>query len=110
MSIIDEIKRERINRVPEEYKSRILENIKFQLIDCSHGDWALIDGAAHYPNQEWEFPSERERARFKSYTPCIKAPFRFHEAIAEWLRTLGFSCCRHYNRGGVDNGMEIRIR
>ena len=102
MSIIDEIKSARINSVPEEYRDAILASVKAQLIDGWRGDYALIDGASHYRPQEWKIP--------KDPGGTICAPFRFHEAIAEWLRTLGFSCCRHYNRGGVDNGMEVRIR
>lgn len=104
MSIIDEIRSARINSVPEEYKSAILASVKAQLIDGWRGDYALIDGASHYCRQEWEIPKD------PSGGGTVRAPFRFHEAIAEWLRTLGFSCCRHYNRGGVDNGMEVRIR
>lgn len=104
MSIIDEIRSARIESVPEEYRDAILASVKAQLVDGWRGDYALIDGAAHYPRQEWEIPKDPGGGG------TVRAPFRFHEAIAEWLRTLGFSCCRHYNRGGVDNGMEVRIR
>ena len=102
MSIIDEIRSARIESVPAQYRDAILASVKAQLIDGWRGDYALIDGAAHYSRQEWKMPN----------TPggTVCAPFRFHEAIAEWLRTLGFSCCRHYNRRGVDNGMEVHIR
>lgn len=96
--------------IPEEYKNEILANIKAQLIEGHRGDYALIDGAAHYPNQEWKFPGEFERRQWPNHTCAIRAPFRFHAAIADWLHTLGFSCCRHYNKGGVDNGMEVRLR
>lgn len=102
MSIVDEIRSERINQVPEEYKQKILASVKSQLVKGWHGDWAHIDGAAHYPNQDWKFPS--------TDWGSVQAPFRYHAAIADWLHTLGFSCCRHYNKGGVDNGMEVRLR
>lgn len=102
MNIIDEIRSERMNQVPEEYKQKILASVKSQLVNGCHGDWAHIDGAAHYPNQEWQFPN--------SDWGSVRAPYRYHAAIADWLRSLGFSCCRHYNKGGVDNGMEVRLR
>ncbi len=102
MSITDEIRSARMNKVPEEYKKKILTSVKAQLIDGYHGDWAHIDGAAHYPDQEWKMPSSPHGS--------VCAPFRFHAAIADWLRSLGFTCCRHYNKGGVDNGMEVRLR
>lgn len=56
MGIIDEIRSARIDRVPEQYKDAILASVKAQLIDGWRGDYALIDGASHYPNQEWKLP------------------------------------------------------
>lgn len=103
MSIIDDIRAERVAAIPAQYKDDILKSVKKQLVSGRNGDYALIDGAAHYCKQEWKFP-ERE------WETIVTAPFRYHAAISDWLRSLGFSCCRHYNKGGVDNGMEVRLR
>ena len=95
-NIIKEIQKERINLIPDMYKQAILDNIKLQL---KYSDTARIDGAAHYSNRDWDFPSN-------SY--CY-APFRYHAAISEWLKTLGFVTSRYYNKGGVDNGLKVWI-
>lgn len=42
MNIIDEIRSERMNQVPEEYKQKILASVKSQLVNGCHGDWAHI--------------------------------------------------------------------
>lgn len=96
MSIIDEIRKGRVEFVPAEYKEKILMNIKEQLIK---NDNARIDGAAHYRNHEWKFPE----------SGICAAPYRYHAAIAEWLRSLGFHTQRYYNQGGVDNGLQVWI-
>lgn len=96
MSIIDEIRRGRVEFVPAEYKDKILMCVKTQLIK---NETARIDGAAHYNNQEWKFPE----------SGYCSAPYRYHAAIAEWLRGLGFHTQRYYNPGGVDNGLQVWI-
>lgn len=53
-NIIEEIKKERVALIPEEYKNAILDNIKMQL---KYSEIARIDGAAHYSNRDWNFPS-----------------------------------------------------
>lgn len=95
-NIIEEIRKDRINLIPDEYKHAILRNIKTQL---AYSSTARIDGAAHYANRDWSFPSN-------SY--CY-APYKYHAAISEWLKTLGFNTSRYYNKGGVDNGLQIWI-
>lgn len=95
-NIIEEIKKERVALIPEEYKNAILDNIKMQL---KYSEIARIDGASHYPNRGWNFPSN-------SY--CY-APFKYHAAISEWLQTLGFGTSRYYNKGGIDNGLKVWI-
>lgn len=102
MSVIDDIRAERVATIPAKYKDEILKSVRKQLVNGSRGDYAIVDGAAHYPHQEWRIPVEDWQS--------VRAPFKYHAAIADWLRSLGFSCCRHYNKGGVDNGMEVRLR
>lgn len=96
MSIIDEIRKQRIAFVPEEYKEKILINIKHQL---TYKEVARIDGASHYASRDWSFPDN-------SY--CY-APYIYHAAISEWLNSLGFRTSRYYNKGGVDNGLNVWI-
>lgn len=96
MNIIQEIKNERIAFVPCEYKQSILENIKMQL---KTQQYARIDGASHYANRGWNFPKN-------SY--CY-APYKYHVAISEWLNSIGFHTQRYYNKGGIDNGLQIWI-
>jgi hypothetical protein len=95
MNVIDEIKKERIEFVPQEYKDSILQSIKKQLV---LRDFAIVDGARHYKNQEWEFSTHK-----------CKAPFKYHAAIATWLESIGFFTSRYYNNFGVDNGLKVRI-
>lgn len=95
-NIIEEIKKERVELIPEEYKNAILDNIKMQL---KYSEIARIDGAAHYPNRDWDFPDNRY---------CY-VPHKYHAALSEWLKTLGFYTRRYYNKGGIDNGLEVWI-
>lgn len=95
MNVIDEIKRARQQLVSEEQKKEILSRIKTQLIER---EYAIVDGARHYKDQEWRFG--------ETY---IRAPYRCHAAISEWLQELGFKTSRYYNKGGVDNGLQVCI-
>lgn len=94
MSIIDEIKQARTQLISEEHKRQILLRIKNQLIK---DEYAIIDGASHYPEQSWKFGE----------TTYVRVPFKYHAAISEWLQSLGFKTSRYYNRGGVDNGLKV---
>ena len=40
---------------------------------------------------------------------AVETPYRYHAAIAEWLRSLRFHTQRYYNQGGVDNGLQVWI-
>lgn len=95
-NIIEEIKQSRIASISEEQKNSILENIKRQLV---HKYEARIDGAAHYREQVWNFPKDK----------YCQAPFEFHAAIEQWLKSLGFRTRRYYNSFGVDQGLLVSI-
>lgn len=94
MSIIDEIRKERMNLLTNEQKEKLLSCIKKQLVNS---DYAIVDGAYHYYAQEWKY----------SEAGYCKAPFALHSAIKEWLQTLGFHTSRYYNGYGVDNGLKV---
>ena len=96
MTIIEEIKQARNQMLTEEQKSEILKRVKNQLVIKKE---AIIDGARHYQNQEWLFRGET----------YVRAPFKYHAAISAWLEDLGFMTSRYYNRGGVDNGLQVWI-
>lgn len=100
---INDIREARIKLLSEDRKEKILINIKNQLL---YNGYARIDGAAHYGNKEWNFPTMDEKHQ---YQPICYAPFKFHPAIAEWLNRLGFHTSRYYNKGGVDNGLKVWI-
>lgn len=95
MNVIDEIIKSRIDFVPQEYKEPILESIKKQLV---LGEYAIVVGAKHYERQEWDFRKLR-----------CRAPFKYHAAIATWLKSVGFYTDRYYNSGGIDNGLKVWI-
>lgn len=98
MNIIEQIKQKREQLLSEEYKNKLLDNIDCQL---TYDDTALIEGAPHFADQVWRFPKER------GYS--CRAPYKFHAAISDWLRSLGFKTRRYYNKGGVEYGMEVWI-
>lgn len=98
MSVIDDIKKGRESLITEEQKTKILKNIKCQLLS---NESALIWGASHFSNQRWFFPDN-------SWQSC-EAPYKYHAAISTWLEGLGFKTNRHYNKGGVEQGLEVRI-
>lgn len=95
MNVIEEIKKARIDFVPQEYKSQVLQNTKEQLVNSN---FALIEGAQHFQNQEWSFRGTR-----------CRAPFKYHAAMATWLESVGFHTSRYYNKGGIDNGLQVWI-
>lgn len=96
MSIIDEIKNERVTMIDEDYKVKVLTQIKHQLTER---EYAVIDGARHYQVQEWKFKGDT----------YVKAPYKYHAALATWLEKLGFKTSRYYNNGGIDNGLRVWI-
>lgn len=101
MSIIDEIRAARTSRISEEHKSQLLGYIKKIL---TIRDYALIGGAAHF-SYDWKIPDPNG----KDWRSNCFAPYSYHPAITEWLKSLGFSCSRYYNRGGVDQGICVRV-
>ncbi len=98
MNIIDEIKRERASLITEEQKQKMLVNLKFQL---KYKDSALIWGAPHFQNEYWNLPGEEWRD--------LRVPYKFHAAVSEWLQSIGFHTRRWFNKGGVEQGMEVWI-
>lgn len=106
MSIIDEIKVSRKSLLSEEQKTNILECVKAQLVN---NECAYIRGAEHFAahgGHKWVLPkTDAEKGRKWS----LEAPYPLHHAITEWLKSLGFSCCRYYNNFGVDQGIRISI-
>lgn len=95
MGIIDEIRMARANNLTEEQKSGLLKHIKKTLVN---NDYVVIYGASHYENQGWGADKDGS---------IYRAPFSVHTAIKQWLSQLGFSSCRYYNRGGVDQGLKV---
>lgn len=98
MSIIEEIKAQRAAMLTEEQKRMLLDGIKSQL---TTRDYAIVDGAAHY-STKWE-------SRQIGCSTYASAPFKYHPAIADWLRSLGFRTSRYYNKRGVDNGLMVTM-
>ena len=98
MSIVEEIKQSRIVLLTKEQKEGILQSVKEQM---KYKESALIFGAAHFGNQIWKFANGK-------CNDC-QAPYKYHSAISEWLRAIGFKTQRYYNRLGVDQGLEVWI-
>lgn len=96
MSIIEEIKASRKSLLTDEQKSKILTIVKKTL---KNSNYTVVYGAPHFG--KWEF-------RDDCITRC-EAPYAFHPAIEEWLTSLGFRCSRYYNKGGVEQGLMVRI-
>lgn len=95
-SIIDEIRRSREAIIPEEKKAELLEYIKHKMLTS---DSCVINGAAHYERQEWGYHDGH----------LNRAPYGYHAAISQWLRSLGFHTSRYINNLGVDNGLKVSI-
>lgn len=101
MSIIEEIKAQRAAMLTEEQKGWLLAAIKTQL---ETDDYAIVDGASHYCSQSWnKVPAKN------GYCAYVRAPYKLHAAIADWLCSLGFHTSRYYNNFGVDNGLKVTI-
>lgn len=96
MNVIEEIRNNRIQLLNEEHKKKILDNVKYQLTYKSE---ALVEGAAHFRSQECVFRENHN----------CRAPFKYHPAIEEWLRSLGFKTSRYCNKGGIDQGLSVWI-
>lgn len=101
MSLIDEIRAARVSQLTEEHKEKLLAYIKKNLMQ---NDYALIGGAAHF-SYDWKIPDPDGKDWWRD---CY-APYKLHPAITDWLTSLGFKCSRYYNRGGVDQGICVRI-
>lgn len=94
-NLIEEIKKNRVNSLTDKQKKDIEETIKHQLLTR---DYALIRGAAHFRDAGWYYSSDNF---------LNEAPFKSHPAIATYCEELGFCTRRHYNNGGIDQGLEI---
>lgn len=92
MSIQEEIRQSRLSLLTKDEKDRILGCIKEQM---KYKETALIYGAAHFQNQVWNFNTE------------CQAPYKYHSALSEWLKSIGFTTRRYYNKLGVDQGLEV---
>lgn len=101
MSVIDEIKAARASQLTEEQKNKLLAYVKKVLTQKDH---AVIGGAAHF-SYDWKIPDPNTKDWWRD---CF-APYKYHPAITDWLRSLGFKCRRYYNRGGVDQGICVQI-
>lgn len=101
MSLIDEIRAARVSQLTEEHKEKLLAYIKKNLMQH---DNVVIGGAAHF-SHDWKIPDPDSKDWWKD---CY-APYKLHPAITDWLISLGFTCSRYYNRGGVDQGICVRI-
>lgn len=98
MSIIDEIKKERKDFLPKERKEQILSYLRIQL---KEHESAIIRGARHFPDQAWKIPMSKGSE--------LHAPYNMHPAIKEMLEDMGFLTRRYYNKGGIEQGMEVWI-
>ena len=101
MGLIEEIRAARVSQLTEENKEKLLAYIKKYLMRYDH---ALIGGAAHF-SYDWKIPDPDSKDWWRD---CY-APYKLHSAITDWLTSLGFKCSRYYNRGGVDQGICVRI-
>lgn len=94
-TIIDKIKSNRIDILSIDKKEEILIYVSTNLI---YKDYCIIGGASHFIEQKWYNKND-----------IFKAPFKFHSAISEYLKTLGFKTERYYNKGGIDQGLKVYI-
>lgn len=93
MDIISEIKEKRNQLLTTEQKCKIIDFVKYALVK---GYSVVIYGAPHFG--EWAITENR-----------CEVPYRLHPAVEDMLKSMGFRCTRYYNKGGVEQGLEVRI-
>lgn len=94
MSVIDNIKKARLNSLSEEHKKKLLEKLEKEL---TYNEQVIIGCGSHFQNPKWDFGR------------WFECPYSERAAVTDFLRKEGFHVRDYINSFGVNYGIEISI-